>query len=86
VYIMLLCSLYYTLDIDECVDGISGCSQVCSNTDGSFECSCMEGYSLGSDEKSCEGACICIYTHHSHTNTMQTHGFANIHACMPVMF
>jgi len=58
VYIMLLCSLYSTLDIDECVEGISGCSQVCSNTDGSFECSCTEGYSLGLNGKICEGACV----------------------------
>ena len=42
-------------DIDECVTGDEGCEQTCTNTDGSFECSCEEGYTLGPDEMSCEG-------------------------------
>ena len=32
------------VDIDECSEGISGCSQVCDNTVGSFNCSCQSGY------------------------------------------
>jgi len=31
-------------DIDECSEGISGCSQSCVNTVGSFNCSCRSGY------------------------------------------
>ena len=28
---------------------------MCTNTDGSFECSCGTGYSLSSDSLSCDG-------------------------------
>ncbi|XP_033731070.1 putative vitellogenin receptor, partial [Pecten maximus] len=51
------CQLGYTLltdnvtckDIDECVtthQGRSPCQQVCTNTNGSFTCSCLPGYRL----------------------------------------
>ena len=42
-------------DIDEGAEGISGCSQLCNNTVGSFECSCEDGYQLALDEKTCNG-------------------------------
>ena len=47
-------------DRDECSDGSSGCEQLCSNTDGSFNCSCRDGYSLF-NEKFCTGNSICLY-------------------------
>ena len=58
-------------DIDECGEGISGCSQLCNNTVGSFECSCEDGYQLAFDEKTCNGLyaftvwvfvgmCVCV--------------------------
>ena len=31
------------LDIDEC-GAFDPCEQVCTNTDGSYECSCEDGY------------------------------------------
>ncbi|XP_070804594.1 pro-epidermal growth factor [Pituophis catenifer annectens] len=41
-------------DIDECLEGrIQICSQNCLNVPGSFICSCMPGYSLGDDKRSC---------------------------------
>eukprot|EP00820_Chromera_velia_P006893 Cvel_19350.t1-p1 / transcript=Cvel_19350.t1 / gene=Cvel_19350 / organism=Chromera_velia_CCMP2878 / gene_product=Fibulin-1, putative / transcript_product=Fibulin-1, putative / location=Cvel_scaffold1661:37338-41065(+) / protein_length=822 / sequence_SO=supercontig / SO=protein_coding / is_pseudo=false len=41
-------------DINECNDGFNGgCDQQCTNTAGSFYCSCDSGWSLGSDEKTC---------------------------------
>lgn len=43
------------LDIDECAEGTSGCSQECTNTDGNFTCSCMDGYELAGDGKRCNG-------------------------------
>ena len=33
----------------------SDCEQVCHNTPGSFICSCVSGYQLDSDGKSCSG-------------------------------
>ena len=31
------------------------CDQICTNTPGSYSCSCVGGYQLSSDAKSCEG-------------------------------
>lgn len=42
-------------DIDECqfeYDPV--CSQLCMNTIGSFECSCMKGYVLRPDGRTCK--------------------------------
>lgn len=53
-----LFNLWYTLfvtfiDIDECID--SDCEQNCTNTDGSYICSCHSGYTLDSNGKNCSG-------------------------------
>ena len=42
-------------DIDECGEDIDGCEDYCSNTNGSYVCSCDDGYSLGDDDHSCDG-------------------------------
>ena len=61
-------SLSY-LDINECEADNHGtsngnCSQICVNTEGSFECSCRVGYVLGSDGTSCLGTrVIALYIH-----------------------
>ena len=44
-------------DIDECAENTDGCEQMCTDTDGSFECSCGDGFSVSSDGKSCDGEC-----------------------------
>ena len=36
----------FVTDIDECADDNSGCSQICTNIPGSFECQCRDGYHL----------------------------------------
>lgn len=41
-------------DIDECSDSNGGCDQICTNLEGSYECSCEVGYSLVSS-MSCGG-------------------------------
>ena len=40
-------------DINECTEGISGCSDGCKNTPGYFECSCPSGFTLS--QKTCIG-------------------------------
>ena len=58
VCIMLLPTFNYNqclLDYNECATSNGGCSQNCDNTDGSFQCSCNNGYLLDSDEASCNG-------------------------------
>ena len=43
------------LDINECVLGTSGCTQLCNNTAGSYICSCSTGYMLAADNHTCNG-------------------------------
>ena len=47
--------LFYYSDINECNSNISGCSQECFNTVGSYYCGCDDGYLLGSDNHTCTG-------------------------------
>ena len=48
-------SIHCSLDIDECSSNKGNCSQICTNTDGSYVCSCQSGYLLGADSKTCNG-------------------------------
>ena len=43
------------VDVNECLLNMDNCSQVCTNTEGGFTCSCRDGYTLGEDGTSCEG-------------------------------
>ena len=40
-------------DINECSTGNGGCDHVCTNSAGSFECSCNSGYNLAADGTTC---------------------------------
>ncbi|XP_016956087.1 uncharacterized protein LOC108028666 isoform X2 [Drosophila biarmipes] len=40
-------------DIDECLKNNGGCSHRCTNSEGSFKCSCPPGYELDTDEMTC---------------------------------
>ena len=42
-------------DTDECSDGTHNCSQICTNTNGSFTCRCYNGYELDFDNGTCNG-------------------------------
>lgn len=42
-------------DINECTVGNAGCSQLCVNLPGSFECQCKPGYIMTYDSRTCEG-------------------------------
>ena len=42
-------------DINECDEGLDGCHQICTNTNGSFECSCRPEFVLQSDQSTCNG-------------------------------
>ena len=48
------------IDIDECSEGTSGCNQICSNTLGSYTCSCQDGYELDIDNHTCIDIDECI--------------------------
>ena len=43
----------FVIDVNECVENISKCNQLCSNTQGSYICFCKRGYKLDSDNHTC---------------------------------
>ena len=45
----------FNIETDECAASPSPCQHVCTNTVGSFQCSCNNGYLIDSDETSCNG-------------------------------
>jgi len=40
-------------DIDECAELNGECQHNCTNTNGSYSCSCNKGYKLSEDEHNC---------------------------------
>ena len=42
-------------DTNECLSSNGECAHNCSNTDGSFVCSCVSGYELDTDGMACNG-------------------------------
>ena len=51
----------FIVDIDECLIDNGGCNQTCDNTNGSYQCSCSEGYELTNDTHNCTGIwCVCF--------------------------
>ena len=47
----------FSIDTDECSNNNGGCAQNCTNTVGSYVCSCSSGYNLNSDQHACNGIC-----------------------------
>ncbi|XP_078665528.1 uncharacterized protein LOC144907954 [Branchiostoma floridae x Branchiostoma belcheri] len=43
-------------DIDECANANGGCEHVCTNTEGSFQCSCHIGQTLNGDGLNCDAS------------------------------
>ena len=42
-------------DVNECEIVNGGCSHLCLNKPGTYECSCFDGYQLDSDKGKCTG-------------------------------
>lgn len=42
-------------DVNECLATPSPCDQGCTNTVGSYQCSCNDGYVLHENGRSCNG-------------------------------
>ena len=54
---------FIILDIDECYEKLAGCSQICTNTAGGFNCSCNSGFYLGWDKRICIGKMLFAFVH-----------------------
>lgn len=48
-------AIFLSADIDECLQNNGGCDHTCTNTFGSFECSCDQGYDLDENGLTCQG-------------------------------
>ena len=55
--IIVICVIW--IDVQECKDHTDDCEQQCTNTAGSYTCSCMDGYVLNSDGKTCSDVNEC---------------------------
>ena len=55
IIICYWCTTSHHTDRDECALGISGCNQYCTNTNGSYFCSCYLGYQISSNSRMCVG-------------------------------
>ena len=55
IYIVCFIANNTAADIDECGRGMDNCSQGCSNTIGSYECYCNDGFTLDRDLHTCNG-------------------------------
>ena len=49
---MLNLTILYS-DVNECLSSNGGCEQNCHNSEGSYECSCEDGYLLSGDNRTC---------------------------------
>ena len=58
---MLSATVLFCVDINECTTMNGNCSEICSNTAGSYECSCNAGYPLASDGSICIGKIYDLY-------------------------
>ena len=57
---------FFVVDIDECEDDTDGCSQTCTNTQGSFTCGCNDGYVLNVDGTACDGMYMVLIYYYVH--------------------
>ncbi|CAH1238322.1 MATN2 [Branchiostoma lanceolatum] len=62
-------------DKNECSSGNGGCSQTCSNTRGSYVCSCQQGFVLDSDGRGCSDHDECAASDHGcQQRCLNSHG------------
>ena len=58
------CNNNYCVDINECLVNDGGCEQKCHNSEGSFSCSCNDGYAIAANGFDCTGIKIINYNYH----------------------
>lgn len=73
--------LFNLKDINECSIGTSGCGQYCTNTNGSYECSCSIGYTIDTNGHACNGNVCIVYKYNKDKPYIYTH-CADINECL----
>ena len=72
-----------SIDINECETANGGCEQMCSNTIGSFACSCDVGYRLDSNGLNCSGKFAKLWFNELQLKPFEQHFccYADINEC-----
>ncbi|XP_071954227.1 uncharacterized protein [Antedon mediterranea] len=60
----------HCLNVNECTNTTHMCSDVCIDTDGSYNCSCGDGYALSADLRNCEDINECDFSSSCDQNAM----------------
>ena len=66
-------SYFHLPDVNECSTENGGCEHTCTDTTGSFVCSCNNGFFL--EGKNCTGetlTCYSVNLHVANSNTLST--------------
>ena len=79
---MLSATVLYCLDINECTTMNGNCSELCSNTAGSYECSCNAGHQLASDGSTCIGEIYYFSTDTSVYTALNSPLLKDINECL----
>ncbi|CAL1537018.1 unnamed protein product [Lymnaea stagnalis] len=58
-------SAFFVSDINECENKNGGCHDICTNTVGSYYCSCQNGYILQDDRRGCVEGCFSLISEHN---------------------
>ena len=53
--VLLAIHILIITDTEECKTHNGGCDHICTNTNGSYYCTCHNGYDLTIDNSSCNG-------------------------------
>ena len=86
--ISFIFSFYYSCylfnsDVDECEEDTDGCSQTCTNTNGSFICGCNSGFLLDVNGATCSGMqkqfLAFIYTYNTSNLKYNRYIIINVH-------
>ena len=74
--------VYFSIDIDECtMEGYKNCSQTCTNTEGSYQCSCHDGYAMDPlDIYACRGM-LSSFNVWCHVIVLQTAVIIDVDEC-----
>ncbi|KAH9498711.1 hypothetical protein Btru_004630, partial [Bulinus truncatus] len=66
-------------NVDECAEKTHNCQQLCENSEGGFQCSCLPGNTLTKDKKTCQQECDASYygTNCSNRCVCNGHGTCN---------